>query len=161
MNKEEVYNLLEKKNITFEKTEHKAVFNMQEVSEIELPYPEYEAKNLFLVDDKKQNYYLLTVSNNKKVNIKGFRKKIGARPLSFASQESLLEILNLKQGSVSPLGVLNDVNHIVKVFIDSSFKDKMIGVHPNENTTTVWLKTVDLFNLIKECGNVVEFIEFD
>jgi len=161
MDKEEAYNLLEKKNIAFEKTEHKAVFNMQEVSEIELPYPEYEAKNLFLVDDKKQNFYLLTVSNNKKVNIKDFRKKIGTRPLSFASQESLLEILDLKQGSVSPLGVLNDVNHIVKVFIDSSFEDKMIGVRPNENTATVWLKTVDLFNLIKECGNVVEFIEFD
>ena len=30
---------------------------MAELSNIEIPYPEYDAKNLFVRDDKKRNYF--------------------------------------------------------------------------------------------------------
>ena len=56
MNKQEIYALLDEKNIWHEVTEHKAVYNMAEVAEIQLPYPEADAKNLFIRDDKKRNY---------------------------------------------------------------------------------------------------------
>ena len=49
---------LKEKNVLHEVTEHKAVYNMEEVSQIDIPYPEAEAKNLFVRDDKKINYYL-------------------------------------------------------------------------------------------------------
>ncbi len=45
---------LSKKDIWFEVTEHQAVYNMEELSEIALPYPEADAKNLFVRDDKKK-----------------------------------------------------------------------------------------------------------
>ena len=45
---------------------------------------------------------------------------------------------------------------IDKEFIESSGK---IGVHPNDNTATVWLKIEDLINIIKEHGNEVEIVE--
>ena len=69
MNKEEIYQYLTEKNIEYESMEHKAVFNMEELEEIELPYPEWEAKNLFVRDDKKKNYYLITVKGEKRVNL--------------------------------------------------------------------------------------------
>ena len=69
MNKQEIYDFIKNKNIWYEITEHKAVFNMDELSEIEIPYPEYDAKNLFVRDDKKRNYYLITVKGNKRVRI--------------------------------------------------------------------------------------------
>ena len=47
MNKQEVYQFLQEKNIWFEITEHKAVYNMEEVAEIEIPYPKADAKTLF------------------------------------------------------------------------------------------------------------------
>ena len=72
MNKQEIYALLSARNIWHEVTEHKAVFNMAEVAEIHLPYPEADAKNLFIRDDKKRNYYLITVKGNKRVDLKGF-----------------------------------------------------------------------------------------
>ena len=34
---------------------------MNELSEIKVPYPNADAKNLFVRDDKKRNYYLITV----------------------------------------------------------------------------------------------------
>ncbi len=70
MNKTDIYDLLRAKDISFEITEHKAVYNMSEASEIYLPYPEAEAKNLFVRDDKKKNYYLITLKGNKKVDLK-------------------------------------------------------------------------------------------
>lgn len=161
MNKQEIYNFIKSKNIWYEITEHKAVYNMEELTQIDIPYPEYDAKNLFVRDDKKRNYYLITVRGNKRVDLKEFRNKNGTRPLSFASESDLLTIMNLIAGAVTPLGLLNDKVHKVQFYIDKDFmNDKhIIGVHPNDNTATVWLKVEDLINLIKENGNQVFEIE--
>ena len=61
MTKQETYEYLTAHGVSYEITEHKAVYNMAEAAEISLPYPEFEAKNLFVRDDKKRNYYLITV----------------------------------------------------------------------------------------------------
>ncbi|WP_230977139.1 YbaK/EbsC family protein [Proteiniclasticum sediminis] len=108
MNKLETYKFLDDQGIQYEVTEHKAVFNMEELSDVELPYPEADAKNLFVCDDKKRQYYLITVKGDKRVDLKEFRKTNGTRPLTFASAEDLPAILKLTPGSVTPLGLLND-----------------------------------------------------
>lgn len=161
MNKQEVYEFLKSKNIWFEIAEHKAVFNMNELSDINVPYPVYDAKNLFVRDDKKRNYYLITVKGNKKVDLKIFSNTNNTRRLSFASSEDLMSILNLIPGSVTPLGLLNDKNLKVTFYLDKEFLEnkKIIGVHPNENTATIYLKVEDLINIIKEHGNKVNIVE--
>lgn len=93
MNKQEIYNLLQHKSIWHEITEHIAVYNMAELSWIEIPYPEADAKNLFVRDDKKQNFYLITVKGDKRVDLKEFRRNNNTRPLSFASADDLIEII--------------------------------------------------------------------
>lgn len=133
---------------------------MDEVNDIYVPYPEYDAKNLFVRDDKKRNYYLITVKGNKKVDLKEFRKNNNTRPLSFASENDLMTILNLIPGSVTPLGLLNDQELKVSFYLDKEFLTgkEIIGVHPNDNTATIWLKVEDLINLIKDHGNEVTII---
>lgn len=160
MNKEEIYKLIKEKGYWHEITEHKAVFTMDEVNDIYVPYPEYDAKNLFVRDDKKRNYYLITVKGNKKVDLKEFRKNNNTRPLSFASENDLMTILNLIPGSVTPLGLLNDQELSVSFYLDKEFLTgkEIIGVHPNDNTATLWLKVEDLINLIKDHGNEVTII---
>jgi len=157
MNKQQIYDYLQKNSIWHEITEHKAVYNMAELAEVPCPYPEADAKNLFVRDDKKQNYYLITVKGEKRVNLKAFRKAQGMRNLSFASAEDLLTRLALIPGAVTPLGVLNDETRSVQVFLDQDFLQEpgLVGVHPNENTATVWLKTEDLIRIIREHGNEV------
>ena len=160
MNKEEIYKLIKEKGYWHEITEHKAVFTMDEVNDIYVPHPEYDAKNLFVRDDKKRNYYLITVKGNKKVDLKEFRKNNNTRPLSFASENDLMTILNLIPGSVTPLGLLNDQELKVSFYLDKEFLTgkEIIGVHPNDNTATIWLKVEDLINLIKDHGNEVTII---
>ena len=134
---------------------------MDELSEIEILYPEYDAKNLFVRDDKKRNYYLITVRGNKRVDLKKIRNDNNTRPLSFASEEDLMSIMNLLAGSVTPLGLLNDNELKVIFYLDKDFLNgkQIIGVHPNDNTATLWLKVTDLIDIIKEHGNKVKIIE--
>lgn len=161
MNKDEIYEYLRKEGIWFEVTEHKAVYNMEELASVELPYPEADAKNLFVRDDKKKNYYLITVKVDKKVDLKEFKEKNETRRLSFASENDLMEIMKLIPGAVTPLGILNDNERKVKFYLDKDFDipDGLIGVHPNDNTATVWLKADDLINIIKKHGNQVNIVE--
>lgn len=161
MNKQEIYALLAENGVWHEITEHKAVFNMAELAEVEIPYPEGDAKNLFLRDDKKRSYYLLTVRGDKRVDLKQFRRAHGLRPLSFASEEELAALLGLFSGAVTPLGLLNDAQHSVKLFLDAELlaPPGLVGVHPNDNTATVWLKTEDLLRILREHGSEAEVTE--
>ena len=158
MNKQEVYEFLKAKGIWHEITEHEAVYNMEELEKVELPYPEADAKNIFVRDDKRKNYYLITVKSNKRVNLKEFKKQNMTRQLTFASEEDLKLVMGLFPGAVTPFGVLNDAEKKVQVFIDEDFLENpgIMGVHPNDNTATVWIKTNDLINIIKEHGNNVK-----
>lgn len=158
MDKEEVYELIRSRGLWHEITEHKAVYNMEDASELVLPYPDREAKNLFIRDDKKRSYYLITVRGTKRVDLKAFRAMHGTRPLTFASEAELKSLLGLSAGSVTPMGLLNDKDCIVKLFLDEEFLEGngIIGVHPNENTATIWLRTEDLLNILREHGSEAE-----
>ncbi len=158
MNRNAVLALLKSRGIPFELAEHRAVYNMADLAEIALPHPEADAKNLFVRDDKRQSYYLITVRGEKRVDLKAFRHAHGTRPLSFASDDELAAFLALFPGSVTPLGLLNDETRRVTLFIDEALLegDGLIAVHPNDNAATVWLKTADLIALLREQGHSVE-----
>ena len=160
MTKEEIYTFLKRRNIWYEVMEHEAVFNMEDLDKLKLPYSGCDAKNLFCRDDKKKNYYLLTVKKDKRVDLKIFQKQNNTRRLSFASSDDLKEILNLIPGSVTPLGLLNDKSLRVKFYLDENFleNNQIIGIHPNDNTATVWLKVADLIDIIEEHGNEVNVV---
>ena len=158
--KEEIYKYLNDRKINYEITNHQAVYNMDELDDVDLPYKEFDAKNLFVRDDKKNNYYLITVKVDKRVDLKEFRKKYHTKHLSFAKEEELLSILNLTSGSVSPLGLLNDKEKKTIFFLDNYFEDNsLIGIHPNDNTATIWLKAKDLITIIEEHGNQVSRVD--
>lgn len=155
--KQEIYRLLSENGVWHEITEHKAVYNMDEVADIDLPYPEAECKNLFVRDKKKREYYLISVKGDKRVNLKKFREKYNTKPLGFASEDDLMNILGLIPGAVTPLGLLNDTDGKVILYLDQDFfkGEHLIGVHPNDNTATVWMKTDDLTDIIRTYGNNV------
>lgn len=161
MNKREIYELLTAENVVFETTEHAAVYNMEELAAVKLPYPDRDAKNLFVRNDKRRDYYLITVKGDKRVDLKEFRKRYGTRPLTFASPDELLSILGLTPGSVTPFGALSDKERKVKIYFDEDLLEGsgIIGVHPCDNTATVWLKTTDLIALIKRHGSNVETVK--
>ena len=139
---------------------YEAVFNMEELDAVELPYPNCDAKNLFVRDDKRRSYFLITVKGDKRVDLKEFRKTYGTKPLTFVKPDELADILGLTPGSVSPFGLLNDAEKKVVFYLDAAFQEApgLIGIHPNDNTATVWLKAEDLIRIIEEHGNEVHIM---
>ena len=158
MNKAETYGFLRAKNIPFETVELRKNMGGKAVAAAKAVNYSGAGTIEFLVD-KHRNFYLITVRGDKRVNLKEFRKANGLRPLTFASGEELFEILRLTPGSVTPLGLLSDEERKVKLYIDRDLAAGLIGVHPNENTATIFLKTEDLIGLIKEHGNEVYTFE--
>lgn len=108
MEKEAIYRLLEEEGIPFAVTEHPPVFTMEGTHSLVLPYPEDLACNLFVRDDKKRFYGLITVKGEGRLDLKAFQKEQGTRRLSLASPADLASFLQLAPGSVTPFGLLND-----------------------------------------------------
>lgn len=159
LSKEQTCEALRAMGIEYERVDHPAVCNMAEMAKIDLPHPEAEAKNLFLRDDRREHFFLLTVRGDRRVDLKEFRRARQTRPLRFASEEELSSLLGLIPGAVTPLGVLNDAEHRVKFFLDRAFTDGLVGVHPNDNTATLWLRAEDLIRIVREHGNEIEYID--
>ena len=157
--KKEILDLLDKNNIKYELIEHEAVYTMEDVDRLNIKDKGIEVKNLFLRDDKGKNHYLIVAKEDTNIDIKELKNKIQSTRLSFASEERLNKYLKLTRGCVSPFGVLNDNLKEVKVFIDMNLKDKdSIGVHPNENTSTIFISTSDIERIIKAHGNYVSYV---
>ena len=158
--KQEIYALLEEKKIWNIVTDHPALWSMQDTCDVEFPYPECDAKNLFLREKKHKNFYLVTVRGDKRVDLKRFRDEHGTRALTFGSPEELMELFGIVPGMVSPFGLLNDTENTVRFYIDEDFFSEpgYIAIHPNDNTATVTLKTEDLTDIIKASGTQIESV---
>ncbi|HWS41812.1 MAG TPA: prolyl-tRNA synthetase associated domain-containing protein [Pseudoflavonifractor sp.] len=161
LNKKGIYELLDNHQFLYETHEHAPVYTIEELGALNLPHSEQIVKNLFLRDDKKENYYLVTVPGHKTVNLKSLSKKISSRKLSFASEESLRALLMLEKGHVTPLGVLNNTQKNVIVVFDKSLQNERIGIHPMENTATIFIAFTDIKKLIENHGNAIVICDFD
>lgn len=159
-NKEKTLEYLNQQGIPYEKMEHRAVFTMEQMDEAGISAKGEVVKNLFLRDGKGKNHFLVVVPEEKRVDLNDLSDQLCASKLSFASAERLEKYLGVVQGAVSPLGVLNDRNHEVKVFFDRDLThSKGLGIHPNDNTATVWISYRDLKKLIEDLGNEVSCIK--
>ncbi len=138
--------ILEKEKVKFQVYEHPPVFTVAEAKTIEeiRDIPGVRTKNLFLKDEK-QNYYLVCLRGDKRLNIKGLEKSLDARKLKFATPHELKEELNLTPGSVSLFGMIY-AKRVLLIIDKESFDAEMISFHPNINTHTLVL---DHDNLVK------------
>lgn len=145
----ELYETLKKLNIDYEEIEHNAVFTIEEALKENIPsrIKGIECKNLFCKN--KDLYYLIFLEASKRADLKKISEVVGVSHLSFASIEELKDILNLDMGSVTPLGIINDINNKVTLIIDQELKKEKVLVHPNINTKTISLEFEDLIKFIK------------
>ncbi|UNK20694.1 prolyl-tRNA synthetase associated domain-containing protein [Paenibacillus sp. N3/727] len=155
-----VCDTLNNMNITYDIVDHPAVYTIEEMDKLHIGNKNEVVKNLFIRDDKKKRYFIIVLEKNKKADLKELRVKLNCRPLSFASEESLHKYLGLSKGAVTPFGVLNDTDCKVEVVFDKEVLTfKKIGIHPNDNTATVWISPEDLISVIGKQGNSVLLIE--
>lgn len=151
-----VIDTLERMEIQYELVEHQAVFTIEEMDALHIEEKGAILKNLFLRDEKGRRYFLVSICKDKKANLEQLRQCLGSKRLSFASENRLQELLGLQKGSVTPFGLLNDTERKVEYILDNDITSgQYVGVHPNENTATVWLLAKDLERTIAEHGNSI------
>jgi Ala-tRNA(Pro) deacylase len=156
---QKVFDVMENMNIPYDVIEHPAVYTIEEMDNLNIDIKNEIVKNLFVRDDKKKRYFLIVLQKNKRVNLKELKEKLNCRPLSFASEESLVKYMGLNKGSVTPFGVLNDDDCKVEVVLDKDILSfERLGVHPNDNTATVWISPQDLELIIRKHGNDICYI---
>ncbi len=154
-----VYERFAELGIGYERIDHPAVYTMEEMDSLGIFNKGVIGKNLFLRDNKGKRHFLVFVNGDKHTDLVSIQNELGIKHMSFGSAERLDRFLGLTKGSVSPLGVINDKDAAVEFIIDKDFKDCLcVGVHPNQNTSIVWITFEDLMKVIRENGNKIEFI---
>ena len=118
-------------------------------------------KNLFLCNSQKTRFYLLMMPGHKKFETRNLSKQINSSRLSFATDQYMEKYLNIKPGSVSVLGLMNDKDHCVTLLIDKEvLNDEYIGCHPCVNTSSLKIQTTDLLTKFLPCtGHIPVLVE--
>lgn len=158
--KARVLQKLEALGIAYAMDVHEPVYTIEAMVALGLDKKGEIVKNLFLRDAKGKRHFLVMLPGSRQGDLKAIRGQLGSTALSFGSEERLMRCLKLTQGAVSPLGVLNDADRTVEVVIDRTLVGaERLGVHPNDNTATLWLSYEGLRKVIDHCGNTVHPID--
>jgi Ala-tRNA(Pro) deacylase len=160
--KEDILAYLKSLNIAFELYEHPACFTVEE-SQVHCAHiPGVHVKNLFLKDQKTDALFLATVPDERVVDLKALPEKVGAKKFSFGKPDLLMDILGVAPGSVTPLGLYNDVNRKVQPVLDEwMMQQPVIACHPLINTATVTMKSADLLAFMKGMGYQPQLLKLD
>ncbi|HSW96335.1 MAG TPA: prolyl-tRNA synthetase associated domain-containing protein [Candidatus Saccharimonadales bacterium] len=154
----DIYSVLEKIGIPYEEYEHPPVFTVEETEKYERGNGT-PSKNLFLRNKKGNKHYLVVLEANKRIDLKNLEVLLQEKGLSFASSERMMQYLGLTPGSVSPLGLINDINQEVSVIVDKDLlKSEKQGFHPNVNTATLVIKTDDFKKFLDWTKNKITYV---
>lgn len=139
------YALLDRLGIYYERADHAPADTIEDCREIGSLLHTHICKNLFLCNAQKTNFYLLLMPGDKKFRTAVFSKQMGCSRLSFALPSHMEEFLGVTPGSVSILGLMNDVENRVRLAIDRDvLRGESIGCHPCINTSSLKIRTSDL-----------------
>ncbi len=145
------YDFLNSIGIEYSRVDHNAADDMETCIEIEKVLGAPICKNLFLCNRQQTQFYLLMMPGDKVFKTKELSSQIGSARLSFANAQQMEKYLDITPGSVSVLGLMNDSENAVQLIIDEDIKkDEYIGVHPCVNTSTLKIKTSDMFDKITD-----------
>ena len=158
MDSNEIREKLKEGGISFKEVFHPPLFSSQEAHAFGFENQEAEAKNLFVKG--KGKYLLLTVKADKRVDLKRLGKSMGLGHLTFVKPEEMMALISLSPGSVTPMGLLNDMDDLVPLLLDKDFQNKEIYVHPNVNTSSILLYGNDLKLFLERNGKRVEWTIF-
>ena len=156
----DIYNYLDLNEVSYKRYDHKAVFTVEE-SKIYSPNMNGAAtKNLFLRDKNGSRHFLITLPEDKKIDLKILSNKLDSSRLSFASPERLKKYLSIEPGSVSLLALANDEDKNVEAYIDKViWREKSILCHPLVNTSTLQIPIDDMEKFLIKTGHGLNLID--
>lgn len=157
----DLYELFQRLGINKIEYLHEPIYTVEQAKKACCAVPGWHIKNLFLKDHK-DKLWLVVIDEDKVIRIKNLEKLISSGRLHFASTDTLRKYLGVEPGGVTPLGLINDLNHEITVVLDKEFFDKpqQLNFHPLRNDATIGISVNDFEKFIKHCGNHVVTVNF-
>ncbi len=140
---------------------HPPAFTVSEAQALRGTLPGGHVKNLFL-RDKKKNFWLVTVLEDRQVDLKALRHMLAARGnLSFGNPELLMAMLGVLPGSVTPFGIINDRDGAVSVILDKGvLAQDPVNAHPLRNDMTIAVTPAGLMRFLSAEDHQPTIIDF-
>jgi len=178
---EKVEKFLEEHGIDFTTHHHPPLPTIELALEYWKEIDATHCKNLFFRNHKGNRHYLVVFECHKELGVHALEKSLRQGKLSFASQERMERCLGLLPGSVSPFGLINDMNltdsdgipaegvsakelfengHRVKLFLDKDLQNaEKISFHPCDNTASTVISNAGLLKFLNIWGGEYEWID--
>ncbi len=160
MTEHEFLAYLDANGFTYQRIEHPAVFTC---AEAELHRPQAAAistKNLFLCDKKARRFFLVVTACEKTVRLDLLSTQLGVPHLRFGSEENLMRLLAVTRGAVTMMGLVNDRDHLVELWIDAEiWQSEYFLSHPLVNTATLILTKPELERFFALTGHALHLFQ--
>lgn len=155
-----LYAILDELQIPYEYLEHPEAPTIEIAKQFWAGHDARHCKNLFFRNHKGNQHYLVLLDCDRNMDIHAIEKQLRQGKLSFASEPRLMKYLGVKPGSVTPFGLINDVEHHVHVFIDKKLQTaERLSFHPCINTASLMVPREDFLRYMDYTQNVYEWID--
>ncbi len=119
------------------------------------------SKNLFL-RNKKGIMIVVTLLEDRTINLASLGTQLNMGKLSFASPERLMKYLGVIPGAVTPLSVINDKDVVVTAVLDKALLEKdPLHFHPCKNNMTTTISADGLLKYMEAYHNKPLVVDFD
>jgi Ala-tRNA(Pro) deacylase len=141
--------------------DHPAVFRVEEGLDLKADLPGAHTKNLFLKDHKGR-LWLISARQDTVIDLKRAAAAMGSGRLSFGNETLMWETLGVRPGSVTALGLINDIDHRVTFVLDRRLWDAdIVNVHPLTNTATTALDQAAFRRVLELLGREAAVVDFE
>ena len=160
MTEQEFLALLDTHQFVYQRMEHPAVFTCAEAELHRPDVPAVSTKNLFLCDKKARRFFLVVTACEKTVKLDELASQLGVPHLRFGSEENLGRLLGVTRGSVTMMGLANDIEHVVELWIDAEiWGSEYFLSHPLVNTATLVLAKSELEHFFALTGHEIHLFK--
>jgi Ala-tRNA(Pro) deacylase len=143
---------------TYQRIEHPAVFTCAEADLYHSGVTAVSTKNLFLCDKKGRRFFLAVTACEKNVDLNNLSSQLGVSHLRFGSEENLLRLLGVTRGSVTMMGLVNNTEHQVELWVDAEiWQGELFLSHPLVNTATLVISRTELKRFFALTGHIPNF----
>jgi len=161
IDKNALLKLIDNHKIKYKIHTHKPLYTVKDSIDYRGKIEGAHTKNIFL-KNKKNEFFLFSCLESTVIDLKSLRKNLKLGNISFAKDEYLLKLLNVIPGSVTPFGLLNDIDKKISFYIDMKLNNyELLNFHPLKNTFTITMKKEDFYKFLKYYGIKIKFLNFD
>jgi Ala-tRNA(Pro) deacylase len=151
---DDLFAYLDSLRIRHKTVQHRPAFTVEQARALRGQVAGGHTKNLFL-RDKKGMLYLVVAPEDAVIELKSLHRVLGASGrFSFASADTMREVLGVEPGSVTPFAVINDKADRVSVVLDAGMMAQpVLNFHPLVNTATTTISGADLVKFLESTGH--------